>query len=1194
MRKKLLVLLALLIMCMPMTALADEADNGTYQDVLASSLSKFFIKAQPNDAIVLELETFMDKTDLGQAEDGVYFNLPRLQNQYYYKVGKEEKESGWYIDSKLLYPSLSLEKGKTSPAMTVVPLEIWSVTGEVATAQCKITIVDQLQGTERQAPATYTDIKSGLTADKTQVIISPSGYMNAYNPALHKSALVTQGACYVFDPSFNSWVNASVSYNASTGEVGANDTSILDINAYINKDAFKTSEYKTYGASPGNISLQVKPYCLSSAGGLMVMDSEKYDANKGILYFGAPAAESYMLVSDKYCIFHERNSSGEDKNVEFAVTAGQAYTYEDLTGGHLAQLPTEYFTFYNSTGRYTALKDDKDFTITLYAPGLTTLNIKANITGKKSGEKPDPVPVPDEPTTYTLRFDYVGGLSSSFMEVTPGVKPTLPTPTKTNFDFKGWFVDQALTKEYDPENFAYVLGATYNLYSKWEEVGSYNVRFYDDKNNTDRTVSYRVDVKPELPDNPKYTGYQFKNWSIVDNTAALTGTKYDPGTFAPKNGESYIFKAMWDVSGVILSVTNQQREYWVGDTIDKSKLVVLVQTDSAGSTKTLSVADFSIDPEKCEKVGTTQVTLKYNQTGATATFEINGTADYLTGISASYSGDDITVGETIPKGNVKCKLTYKSTKVEETTDFTLSPSTAKAAGTNTITVTSSGFSTTITVTGKKKTDSSSDNSKTLSSISATYSGSQLYVGDSIDAGSIKVTAKYKDGSTETISSTAFNYSPNFVRNAGTNQIKVSYKDKECNLNITGLEKSTMNNDSSSSSSPTTTNRNDSSYVNDNGYNYNNTSSSSNRNNSTSNNGSTSSGNNTDGGMIVTGYKEGDKGTSLGYLKGKNILDELGRTTPGVSMSNDVDIMAEIREAGETATSVDITLINSALGNILSEDMVSELHSKGLELNVTMVSPQDKTSRVGYWTFDGKNIDSISAPIDLNIEFDLIDKRAETMYKVSVCDTEFPVSSTCRVTMRDAYTAGTFVNLYSTDMFQANSKFVQNLLWNGLSEVSLPIQDASYFVLTDYVSKYPDGSDLTEGMEIEATETETSEVVDTELSDEGDEYGDDFWGDDTSDDKEEKPSKKLPKLSLGKISAKGIILAGVGVGSVALIAIIIFILLSMRKNKKSSVEGDEDIPIYEGDDDEIVMDEEQEPGDDEIDFDEGSEFYDDTE
>lgn len=1102
-------------------------DTGTYDSVMSTSLSKFYLKAQPNDAIALDIQLVLDNLDLGKSENGIYFNLPRLKNQYYYTV---VDSSMWYVDENLLYPSLSLKAGATSPADSQINLQIMSAVTNTVQANCTLTVLNQLTGTARESCPSYNTVKSAISQPGFRGLTSAKSSLGAYNPRLHTNALVTESSIYVYRDDFDDWCNSEFAWIGHA--VVSFDSHVIDDNTYYLNNAIKKASYNAVGATAGNLDLQIKPYFLSSEGALFVTDMAEYSQRTGVLRTGASAQSSYMLVNDSDIIMHEYDPdmTNPPEDIELTIKQGYSYTFNQLTSGHLSVISKDAFQYYPNTNKYTAITGES-MQMPLYAPGPTLLTFVVNMNGT-GGDKPVNPP-PEDKSYYTVRFDFTGGLRSSYQDITPGTDPNLPVPVKKGYTFKGWYVDALHTKLYDWRTFNYVLGGSYTLYADWELQGNYTVRFYDDKNSTDKTTSFSVNDLPTLPSTPTYIGYVFKNWMIVDNTASTTGTLYDPETFSPKNGDNYIFKAVWDVSGVILSVTPQQTEYWVGDKVDKSKLVVLVQTDSNGTTKTLSAAEFTVVPDKIEKVGKNTITVRYDATGATATVDLTGKSDYITGVSAVYKGTDLEVGDAIPTGSIQVKLTYKSTKVVETSEFSINPSTIKAAGTNTITVTAGGYSTSITINGKKKTvDTTTNNGKgELSTITASYIGKQLTVGDTIPGNDIKVTARFADGSTATISSGDFTFTPSFVRNAGANTITVSYQDKTCTLNITGREKSSLtDNTESSTKGPSSTTINTPS----------------------SNVSGTVSGS---GGYVGNG--KDDKGTSVGYLSGKNILDSLGSGTSG-SIVNDVDILREIEEAQKGAMNVNITLVNTAEGNYLTPEIVKALCEKELTLNVTMVSPKDKSSRVAYWTFDGKAMNETEGFLDLNISFESEDKKAETMYHVYVSDFPYQKAMQCVIIMKDAYPLGTAVSFYSCDYAMKDSSYIGPLTWSNTLEIHLPVTEASNFAFTDYVEKYPEGSDL---LYVGASNEEVSSEDSISEENTGDTDDQEFdWGDGDTEVKVKSP-KKIPKyLIFIGIGLAVLIVAGVGAS---------FII--RNRAAYSDDDYEEDIPEYTGEDLELEED-----------------------
>lgn len=76
----------------------------------------------------------------------------------------------------------------------------------------------------------------------------------------------------------------------------------------------------------------------------------------------------------------------------------------------------------------------------------------------------------DEPTpelkTYTVTFDVDGGTNVANKTVEEGsTLGTLPTTTKENFDFAGWYTNSAKTEEAKSST---VVNSNMTIYAKWD------------------------------------------------------------------------------------------------------------------------------------------------------------------------------------------------------------------------------------------------------------------------------------------------------------------------------------------------------------------------------------------------------------------------------------------------------------------------------------------------------------------------------------------------------------------------------------------------------------------------------------------------------------------------------------------------------------------------------------------------------
>lgn len=154
----------------------------------------------------------------------------------------------------------------------------------------------------------------------------------------------------------------------------------------------------------------------------------------------------------------------------------------------------------------------------------------------------------------------------------------------------------------------------------------------------------------------------------------------------------------------------------------------------------------------------------------------------ITGISATYSGGEVVVGTAVTDlTGIVVTANYSDGSKQTVTGYTLSGTIAE--GSNTITVTYEGMTTTFTVTGVAE-------EVTLTSISVTYSGGDVPVGTAVaDLTGIVVTANYSDGTSATV--TGYTLSGTIAE--GENTITVIYQGKSATFTVNGIAESTGGN-----------------------------------------------------------------------------------------------------------------------------------------------------------------------------------------------------------------------------------------------------------------------------------------------------------------------------------------------------------------------------------------------------------------
>ncbi|MBU5241946.1 InlB B-repeat-containing protein [Lactococcus lactis] len=96
-----------------------------------------------------------------------------------------------------------------------------------------------------------------------------------------------------------------------------------------------------------------------------------------------------------------------------------------------------------------------------------------------------------KPITYTINFNTNGGNNINSQNITAGNKIIQPTnPTKTGYNFSGWYSDSDLTHSY---NFSSIVNSNMTLYAKWIP-------------NSSPSISYQAQVQGIGWQGPSYNG----------------------------------------------------------------------------------------------------------------------------------------------------------------------------------------------------------------------------------------------------------------------------------------------------------------------------------------------------------------------------------------------------------------------------------------------------------------------------------------------------------------------------------------------------------------------------------------------------------------------------------------------------------------------------------------------------------------
>lgn len=902
----------LTVLCsFPITEIHAVGDD--YSRIMRYDTAGVFASVQPSSAISLESGSVVTidaeqlspnygtKTDPNSTSaiggmqsyiDGYGVDLPRLQASYYYELTSDTDKK--FTLDMTMYPTLIWTSSvSTSDVVKISVKSHDNVNADLPTYNIRFT----------RAFTTSSD-RADVTSEVVAKMIEAGGADSylissaSYSPLLHKVALITSTA------------NGDIYAYVPKG-VTINPTTYPGLSSSNKRDSVNITEYDGYyrdgNAIEANLWDFAKVRGVSSTSTIVmaiddVVDYATTEYSTGTItcnpsripakiegdYIGSYA----LAMGDRLVLGAVKNAeiltkpsisdiSSSARKIEVSETDGaqsyiSVFNRDDFNEFALAaennyNLHTDEAAM-NFT--YTGTKDQSinvfadSFAFNGYADHIATLDLKAS-----------------EGYTFTVNYQDPTSSGGQWKQMEPqtaqvGTVPNFKVPESfTDYEWENkYYSDSSCTQQVTDTMWrGYSKGANVIVYGKYNYVGgNYTVTFYNDKTAsgtpTQESKVFPANQQPTLPNNPPaINGMQFARWEIVDTTASVSGIRYTPETFKPVKDRTYIFKAMWDVAGIITNVTNQKNDYNVGDTIDKAKLVVTVQTDSTGATRTLATNEYTVSPTTIQNVGENNVTVTYTATGSTYNIRITGASVNPQSITAQYTGGNLTVGTSIPRNNVIVTVHFSNGNSDTVTNFTLNPTTVQQVGSNTITVNYNSLTTTINVTGVAAETPNQPSDKVLSMLSARYIGGTKYVGDNLQSSDFQVVARYSDGTTETLGNNTFTFSPNTLRNAGSTVVGISYGGKSCSVSVNAVSRDnpTQGNQnggtsgsSGSSSGMSGSNNGSSSGGNGSSSNGNNGTSSSNNSSSGSNNGSSSSSNNSSS-SSSNGSSSSNSGSSSG-------------------------------------------------------------------------------------------------------------------------------------------------------------------------------------------------------------------------------------------------------------------------------------------------------------------------------------------
>ncbi len=374
--------------------------------------------------------------------------------------------------------------------------------------------------------------------------------------------------------------------------------------------------------------------------------------------------------------------------------------------------------------------------------------------------------------TYTVTFNANGGTSSTASKtVTYGsTYGTLPTPTYSGYIFNGWFTAASGGTQITADTTVSITAAQ-TLYAHWTAVTLTSISVKSNPTKTNYYVGDSLSTSG-LTLTAKYSDNSTKTissgFTCTPTTLNATGNQTITVSYGGKSTTFTVYVTAVSLSSISVKTNPTKTSYYVGDTLNIAGLT-LTATYNNGKTETVS-SGFTCTPTKLNTAGTQAITVSYS--GKTTSFNVTVTAVVLSSISIKTQATkkNYYVGDSLDTAGLTLTATYNNGKTETVSSgFTCTPTKLSTAGTQAITVSYGGKSTTFTV--NVTAVALSDISIKTSPIKTSY-----YVGDSLNTTGLTLTATYNNGNTEIISN-GFTFTPETLENKGIQTITVNYGDK---------------------------------------------------------------------------------------------------------------------------------------------------------------------------------------------------------------------------------------------------------------------------------------------------------------------------------------------------------------------------------------------------------------------------------
>lgn len=259
----------------------------------------------------------------------------------------------------------------------------------------------------------------------------------------------------------------------------------------------------------------------------------------------------------------------------------------------------------------------------------------------------------------TVTFDYHGGTGepASFTTNCTTSTTTLPTPTKSGWDFKGWYTLASGGSKVGNGGASYTVSTTTTIHAQWSQ-NTVNFSLNGKSGTAPDPVSGKASSNIALPAPPVVSGFHFDGWYTLAGGGTRVGGTGDSYTLSSTIGAADVtLYAHWSAASI--SVTSPQNFDAVTNVDFEGGFDFTANTDGTPLTITKTSGDAAITATLSGTHVNVYMTAKATESTFTAVFQISGGGASAQNVTVNITTQSLAV-QSITKsayfsGDILCK-----------------------------------------------------------------------------------------------------------------------------------------------------------------------------------------------------------------------------------------------------------------------------------------------------------------------------------------------------------------------------------------------------------------------------------------------------------------------------------------------------------------------------------------------------------